>query len=174
MRKPIAVSVSSIAAVALAALLLPATAAVAEGGDVGALAWLAGCWLGEGGGGKNQECWTAPDGGIMLAVSRVISERGTSFEFLRIAPQGDGLAYFASPGGKPAVAFPLIESAPGLAVFANPEHDFPQRITYRREGDALSARVEAQRDGEWRGFDIAWRLTAGGWAEEPAPASPEE
>ncbi len=151
------------------AVVLPMPGAAADLGDLGALAWLAGCWQGEGGGGKNQECWMPPEGGIMLGVSRVFSEQGTvapegrkedtvapegrkedtMFEFLRIAPHGDGLAVFASPRGKPAVAFPLIESAEGLAVFADPEHDFPQRITYRRDGDKMTARVEAQQDGEW-------------------------
>ncbi len=109
----------------------------------------------------------APEGGVMLGVSRVISERGTQFEFLRIAPNGEGLAYLASPRGKPAVAFQLVESAEGHAVFANPEHDFPQRITYRRDGDTLTARVEARRDGEWNGFDIAWQRASGDWPGLP-------
>lgn len=135
-----------------------------------ALGWLAGCWEGQGGGGRNQECWMAPEGGMMLGISRVISPRGTQFEFLRIAPHGDGLALLASPSGKPAVAFELVESAEGLAVFANPEHDFPQRITYRRQGDAMTARVEAQREGEWGGFEIAWTVADGVW---PSPASAE-
>ncbi len=143
------------------ALVLAPSGNAAAGVD--ALGWLAGCWEGEGGGGRNQECWMAPEGGMMLGVSRVLSERDTQFEFLRLAPHGDRLALLASPGGKPAVAFLLVESVEGLAVFANPEHDFPQRITYRRDGDALTARVEAEHNGEWRGFDIAWRRTSGGW-----------
>lgn len=149
------------------ALALPLPAAADPDADLAALGWLAGCWEGQGGGGKNQECWMPPEGGMMLAVSRVISEQGTMFEFLRIAPHGDGLALFASPRGKPASAFPLVESTAGLAVFANPEHDFPQRITYRRDGNAMTARVEAQRDGKWDGFDIAWKRLAGGWPEPP-------
>ncbi len=162
-------------------LPLPVSAAGLD--DLDALAWLAGCWQGEGGGGKNEECWVAPKGGVMLGISRVISEqdavaqegrsKDTMFEFLRIAAHGAGLAYFASPRGRSAVAFPLVESGDGFAVFANPEHDFPQRLTYRRDGDAMTARIEAQRDGEWKGFDVAWRLTAGGWAASPgASGSP--
>ena len=171
MRKPFVTSVPLFVVAALAVWpLATTTAPAADLDDVDALAWLAGCWVGKGGGGKNQECWTAPEGGIMLGVNRVISERGTRFEFLRIAPHGDGLAYFASPGGKEAVAFTLIESAPGLAVFANPWHDFPQRLTYRREGDALTARVEAKDESDWGGFDVAWRLAAGGWLVDVEPA----
>ena len=132
-------------------------------GGIEDLGWLAGCWQGEGGGGANRECWMAPEGGLMLGVNRVITPRGTQFEFLRIAPHEGGLALLASPGGKPAVPFALIESDPSRAVFANPEHDFPQRITYARDGDALSARVEARQDDGWAGFEISWRLDRAGW-----------
>ncbi len=151
------------------ALVLPLPGSATDLGDLDALGWLAGCWEGRGGGGRNQECWMAPEGGMMLGVSRVISERGTAFEFLRIAAHGEGLAYLASPRGKEAVALTLVENAGGRAVFTNPWHDFPQRIVYHRDGDALTARVEAQRDGEWRGFDVAWRLTSGGWPGSPGP-----
>ncbi len=148
-------------------IILPLPVVAAELDDLDALGWLAGCWQGQGGGGRNQECWMSPEGGMMLGVSRVISERGTMFEFLRIAAHGEGLAYFASPRGKEAVAFQLVESAEGVAVFTNPWHDFPQRITYRRDGDAMTARVEAQRDGGWGGFDIAWKRVSGGWPGGP-------
>ncbi len=160
--------VPSLAALTLA-VLLPVPVTAAELDDLGALGWLAGCWEGRGGGGRNQECWMAPEGGMMLGVSRVMSERGTNFEFLRIAPHGEGLAYLASPRGKEAVAFQLVESTEGNAVFTNPWHDFPQRLVYRRDGDAMTARVEAQRDGEWVGFDVAWKRASGGWPGEASP-----
>ncbi len=161
-------------AVFVLAAVLPLPGAAAELDDLDALSWLAGCWEGRGGGGRNQECWMAPQGGMMLGLSRVISERGTSFEFLRIAAHGEGLAYLASLRGKEAVAFSLTESGEDRAVFANPWHDFPQRLTYRRDGDTLTARVEAQREGEWVGFDIAWKRVAGGWpaAAQPSAAEP--
>ena len=153
------------------ALVLPVAGAAADPDDLSALGWLAGCWEGEGGGGRNQECWMAPEGGMMLGLNRVISEKGTGFELLRIAAHGDGLALLASPGGKPAVPFRLVESAEGRAVFANPEHDFPQRLTYRRDGDAMTARVEALHEGEWKGFDIAWQRAPGSERGWPAAAA---
>ncbi len=157
----------------LLALSFALPAAAAELDDLDALGWLAGCWEGRGGGGRNQECWMPPAGGMMLGLSRVISERGTSFEFLRIAAHGEGLAYLASPRGKEPVAFQLVESSDGRAVFTNPFHDFPQRLTYRRDGDSMTARVEAQREGEWRGFDVAWKRVGDGWPGEPAPSDAE-
>ena len=151
------------------AVCLPLPGSAAELDDLDALGWLAGCWEGRGGGGRNQECWMPPEGGMMLGVSRVLSQRGTMFEFLRIAAHGEGLAYLASPRGKEAVAFTLVENDGRRAVFTNPWHDFPQRIIYQRDGDALTARVEAERDGEWRGFDVAWRRAEGTW---PGPGQP--
>ncbi len=151
-------------------VVLPLPVAAADPGDLAALGWLAGCWEGRGGGGRNQECWMPPAGGMMLGVSRVMSQRGTMFEFLRIGAHGEGLAYLASPRGKEAVAFTLVEHDDGRVVFSNPFHDFPQRIIYELDGDALTARVEAERDGEWRGFDVAWRRAEGSWPE-PARAA---
>jgi hypothetical protein len=39
------------------------------------------------------------------------------------------------------------------AVFENPDHDFPQRITYRRSGRELHVRIEdlsATKSSGWR------------------------
>jgi hypothetical protein len=47
------------------------------------------------------------------------------------------------------VAFPLVSVTDDTVVFENPDHDFPQRITYQRNGDdSVTATVEAPgRDG---------------------------
>jgi hypothetical protein len=37
------------------------------------------------------------------------------------------------------VAFRLESATDGEAVFVNPAHDYPQRITYRRTGRGLTA-----------------------------------
>lgn len=127
------------------------------------LAWLAGCWEGEGG----EECWLAPRGRTMLGVNRSpANESGEAgFEYLRIIEQEDGaLVYLASPGGRcPATSFTAVEVAARRVVFANPDHDFPQRIVYWLEGDdTLHARVEAVTDGETRGFELVWRRKSWG------------
>ena len=48
--------------------------------------------------------------------------------------------YLASPQGSPATAFELVESSAQKAVFANPKHDFPQRILYWRDGKSCAPR----------------------------------
>lgn len=142
------------------ALTAVLTTRPAPASDIDALDWLAGCWAGDGVASHYEECWLHPAGGSMLGVNRTVSESPTAFEFLRIAPDGDGLAYFASPGGRPPVAFHLVESGDGLAVFSNPGHDFPQRIGYRLVGDTLRAKVEALEEGEWKGFEIVWQRSS--------------
>jgi hypothetical protein len=141
-----------------------AEAAASDRGPIGALAWMAGCWVGEGG----EECWLAPLGGTMLGVNRgpEREDRQPAFEFLRIVEQDGVLVFLASPGGQaPPVAFPATEIGEARVVFENPEHDFPQRITYWLEdGRTLRARVEALEDGEWGGFEATWKR--GAWRRD--------
>ena len=72
----------------------------------------------------------------------------TSFEFLRIAETPTGLSYFAMLGGKPVTEFKMKEVGAQRIVFENPEHEFPRRILYWRDGEALMARTEGMRGGK--------------------------
>jgi hypothetical protein len=120
------------------------------------LTWLAGTWTGEAHGTRMEEHWTLPHGGIILGLHRDVRNEGRAFfEYLRIESTAEGVFYQASPKGKPAVPFEMVEHSSTKAVFENPEHDYPQRITYRREGDVLIARIESITDenarvSEWR------------------------
>ena len=117
----------------------------AESPDVGVadLAWLSGPWVSREGDRWTEEWWTPPRGGIMIGAG--ISGRGESasgFEHMRIMAGDDGrIAFYGMPGGKPAVRFPMVGGGPNEVIFANPSHDYPQRIRYRLEGDALVATV---------------------------------
>lgn len=114
---------------------------VASGVDQ--LAWLSGSWGMERGGRWSEEHWLAPRGGVMLGVGRSgKGEASAEFEFLRIQADADGaVAYWAMPGGAPAVPFKRVESGERSVVFENPAHDFPTRIAYRRDGDTLHATI---------------------------------
>ena len=69
-------------------------------------------------------------------------ERAKTFEYMRIAPDQSGtLHFYGSPGGEPAVAFRLESAAADTIAFANPAHDYPTRIAYRREGERLVATI---------------------------------
>jgi len=124
------------------------------------LAFMAGCWEGEQEGVRSEECWLAPANGLMVGMHRDLFKNGKAFfEFLRIEAGPEGIAYLASPAGAPATAFRLAAAAPGRVEFANPQHDYPQRIIYQAEGgDRLKARVEGPGTGGTTRFE-EWTWT---------------
>jgi hypothetical protein len=91
-----------------------------------------------------EEHWTEPAGGILLGLHRDVKEgRTVLFEFLRIEETPDAVTYWASPKGRPATPFKLVEHAEKRVVFENKDHDFPQRILYWIDADgSLAARIE--------------------------------
>jgi hypothetical protein len=137
--------------------------AAGESLRVDRLAWLAGCWEGEFAGGRTyEEVWMAPRGGTLLGVSRMVSGGATvAWEHLRIAAEDGVLAYHAQPSGQAAARFAATEVSASSVTFANPEHDFPQRIIYRlAPPDSLVARVEGERNGQVRGSEFPMRRIA--------------
>lgn len=129
-----------------------APAAPAQGADLARLAWLAGCWRSAGGEAGSQEQWMPPAGGTMMGMGRTVKQgRTVAHEFMQIRA-GDGtLAFLAHPSGRKSAAFPLLHLADDEVVFENAQHDFPQRVAYRREGASrLAARIEGMRNGALR------------------------
>jgi ketosteroid isomerase-like protein len=121
------------------------------------LGWIVGRWARPAG----IEHW-AQAGGVLWGVGFSVRDDKTElFEALLIEKAGGGLRYVAMPNGKREVAFPATEAGPAGAVFANPQHDFPRIIRYRREGDVLVARVEGDAPAE----DYRWQLEPPGRAE---------
>jgi len=113
------------------------------------LAWLAGSWEGKQGAGTFEEHWTTPVGGIMIGMGRQTSGDKTVFtEFLKIVQTKDAIEYRVTIDGQPETAFKLTSLKDGEAVFENPEHDFPQKIVYRKEKDGLLAWIEGKQGGK--------------------------
>jgi hypothetical protein len=125
---------------------------VGEDPRLDALAWLAGSWAGVVDGGRVEEHWTVPAGGSMLGMNRTVVGGSTIFhEYLRIEVGDEGIVYLASPRGQhPPTAFALAALREREVAFENPEHDFPRRIEYWRDGESLHARIEGTQDGEAR------------------------
>lgn len=146
--------------VAIVALLSsPVVASDADGPPtLDALAFMVGSWSSERDGTTMEEWWTEPRGGVMLGLHRDVRPgKPAFFEYLRIEQAGAGPVYIASPRGAAPTSFPLVEVGPGTATFANPDHDFPQRIHYWKEDDAtLCAAAEAERDGKTVGSKWCW------------------
>lgn len=123
------------------------------------LAWLAGHWIRQEDARTSEEIWLPATRNLMLGINRTVHAGETrAFEFLRIELSATDTVYLASPGGREPTPFPLVSQTDASATFENPEHDFPQRIIYRREGDRLHARIEGEVDGEQRSMTWAWNL----------------
>ncbi len=131
-----------VAAALLAACAARTTPPAVASTDVAALGWLRGRWCGPHDGGTFCEAWRdAPgpslrgDGAFERGGARVFGEA------LSIEARDGAVYYVATPEGEGATAFRLTRRTRDEAVFENPAHDFPTRITYRREGDARMAVV---------------------------------
>ena len=129
--------------------------------EIEKLSWMTGTWNQTREGETVQESWLGPRGKMMAAVNLTSStRRGTSFEYLRIVDTTSGLAYFASPRGKPPVEFKLKELGDKRVVFENLANDFPHRVMYWMEPDgAMNARIEGTMQGKARGMEWRFLLT---------------
>jgi len=102
------------------------------------LSWLEGTWEGEIGDRHFEARYSSPAGGQVLSASKYTKDgKPAGFEFERFEEQGDSLVLTPYPEGKSSVTFRLTELDPKSrrAVFENPAHDFPTRISYQRIAD---------------------------------------
>lgn len=130
----------------------------AERGPLDSLTWLVGSWSGQYDDTLIEEHWSPPRAGMMLGTNRTIAfGRVVHYEFLQIEATDDGIFYRAWPKTQKPASFRLIDASKSRAVFANPEHDFPTRITYWREGDILNAQVEGESPGKTRSETWRWK-----------------
>jgi hypothetical protein len=118
--------------------------------------WLSGCWTAVGAEAGSGETWLAPAGGTLLGISRTVKGGKTvAHEFMQIREIEPGrIAFIALPSGQSEATFPLVSLTGQEAVFENPQHDFPQRVIYRRDKDLLTGRIEGLRNGQVRGIDF--------------------
>ncbi len=130
--------------------------------DLSSLAWMAGNWSGVQDGVEMEEFWQKPKGNSMLGLHRdVAGGRTSSFEFLRIEATPQAITYWASPQGRPATPFVLIEQKGKRVVFENAKHDFPQRVIYWLSDDgALHAKIEGTMNGKPAAEEWTWQRTS--------------
>jgi hypothetical protein len=98
------------------------------------VSWMSGCWVFDGGEYGSGEFWTQPAGSTLIGISRTVRNGTTTgFEFMRIIEiDGGELMFIASPSGQATTTFVMASISDDEIVFENPDHDFPQRVGYRR------------------------------------------
>ena len=129
------------------------------------LSWLGGDWRRCQADEIVEERWLGPRGGLLIGANLTSSKGKASYENLRIAASDESWTYWAAPMGRTPVPFRMVETGVQRAVFANPEHGFPARILYWREGDELLARIEGTIKDKPAALE--WRFAKGTAADCP-------
>ena len=104
-------------------------------------------------------------GNTLLGIgSTEFQDKLSSYEYLRIESRADGIFYVALPSEQKEAAFKLVSAVRDerekatIFTFENPQHDFPQRITYRRGTEGwLYATIEGKSQGQDRQVTYPFR-----------------
>lgn len=131
--------------------ILVGTASSSQAASVSDLGWLAGCWASVGAEAGSGEQWMPPAGGTLLGTSRTVRNgRTVAHEFMQIREIEPGkIAFIANPSGQSETTFPLAKAGEREVVFENPQHDFPQRVIYKLDGEGvLRASIEGLSKGQ--------------------------
>lgn len=121
-------------------------------GDIEKLAFMAGCWTGPG----TFEMWMKPDGGAVLGAGRTIKDyKVVATEFFSVSETADTVILNVQLRlAEKTTPFRAKEITESSVTFENPEHDYPQRIIYRKQADgSLLGRIEGTQNGKPRAID---------------------
>jgi uncharacterized protein DUF6265 len=93
--------------------------------------------------------------GTMIGMGRTVRDgRTTEYELVVLKEQDGRLAYEAHPSGQAPAVFLSREISDSSVLFENAEHDFPQRVGYRRSESGLAAWIEGTLKGQMRRVDF--------------------
>jgi hypothetical protein len=122
--------------------------------------WILGRWENDEGSKISGEHWMKKDTVTLEGVGYSVAVGDTTvLEKLQIRQKEGDIFYIADVPHNPGpVAFKLTKITETEAVFENPEHDFPNRIIYRQQGnDTLVVRIEGM--GKTEGKKADFRFT---------------
>ena len=133
---------------------------------IASVGWLAGCLEMRSANRVVEEQRMAERAGTMLGMGRTVGGRGLAdYELTLIKEEGGRLLYEAHPHAQPVATFAARVATTDSVVFEAPEHDFPQRVGYRRMGaDSVLAWVEGTMNGKTRRIEFPY-------ARVPCPSS---
>jgi len=103
-----------------------------------------------------------PAGGIMMGASRTVANgQVVEWERLQLSEKDGHLVYTSLPSGQTEASFVSTAVTDSSFVVENLQHDFPQRINYRKHGaDSLIARIEGPGQNGTLGMDFPMRRTS--------------
>lgn len=109
------------------------------GKELDKLQWLEGTWVNQTPTRKSIEVWAQQPDRSYTVNSWLLEGTDTIFsESIEVKPAGQKIIYAvtlaAQPPGEP-IEFKLAENTGTRAVFENPEHDFPRKISYTYQPD---------------------------------------
>lgn len=121
------------------ALGLTACASTAPAAHADELDWISGCWRNEAR--TYREVWTKPEYGYLFGYAlNLEGDVATYFEQTRIT-LGTPATFDAYPAGFGPSEFTEESRGKESITFVNPAHNFPQRITYARDGRRMKATI---------------------------------
>ncbi len=126
-----------------------------EAGDLQKAGWLIGTWKNTTPKGSIFETWSRTGSNELSGKSYMLKEQDTIvFESIRLVQQEEGIFYIPvvkDQNNGAAVRFAATTVSETRLVFENPQHDFPQVISYTKiSGDSLIAEISGGRDGKMR------------------------
>lgn len=138
-------------------IIMSKTAYSQNNADMQKLLWIVDKWVSQSETSTSYEHWEKTNETLYTGGSETIKNGDTVFaEKLKIELIEGKVYYIADVAHNPApVKFLLTEVNENSAIFENPEHDFPQKITYINENGILHAVIEGPgKDGKTKKVDF--------------------
>jgi len=124
--------------------------------DFGKLDWLQGTWNRTNlkPGRSGHERWVKLSPTAWQGFGITMRGNDTAFvEKLQLVTKDGNIYYVADvPGNKGAVYFKFTAISANGFTCENPEHDFPKKISYQKEGNMIKARIEG--DGKAMDYEF--------------------
>lgn len=140
---------------ALTGLLLVSAFTPQQNRELQRAIWLKGAWQNKSNGRISIEEWHQSNDSTLVGLSYFISGKDTTLtETINIQSRNGNLFYIpvvVNQNNNEPVYFRLTAATDTKLVFENPEHDFPQKISYTRIGrDSLVAEISGSIKGKMK------------------------
>lgn len=136
-------------------VLILTGAASSQSSKVREAEWLIGTWKNKTPKGTIFETWSRTSDSELSGKSYVVKEKDTIvFETIRLVREQEGLFYIPivrDQNNGASIRFEARTVSETQLIFENPQHDFPQNISYTRiSPDSLKAEISGTRNGKTR------------------------